>query len=103
MRNRIDQLEIDIIGWKHDCQARDHKIEQLEVELKNKDAVRLWNENEKLKEANRILRDGLELQSSLCECGTTTQHFPNGEHRGIDLHDEIEKALEQADKIMEGG
>jgi hypothetical protein len=66
------------------------RIEQLEAELKNKDAVRLWNENEKLKEANRILRDALE---SIIKYEYTDGH----------MKDAVGATLEQADKIMEGG
>lgn len=84
----IGQLETGLIGWKHDCQAKDHKIAQLEADLRNKDAVRLWNENEKLTEANRILREGLEFYVEGTEfsmLGFTAQ-----------------QALKQVDKIMEG-
>jgi hypothetical protein len=98
------------------------RIEQLEGELKNKDAVRLWNENEKLKEANRILREGLEFYA-------TPENFENGVINSIDIvtltktigrivrhysdiptKEEVwvggriaRAALEQADKIMKGG
>jgi hypothetical protein len=48
---------------------------------------------QKLTEANRILRDGLEYYSREERIGTSGPFAPN----------EAKQALEQADKIMEGG
>jgi hypothetical protein len=89
------------------------RIEQLEAELKNKDAVRLWNENEKLKEANRILRDGLRFYSlksnySCVDEGRNymsdykTYELDEETYADVELGTRSKQALEQADKIMEG-
>jgi hypothetical protein len=72
---------------------RKRRIKQIKAELKNKDAVRLWNENEKLKEANRILRDGLGYYANNCAMD---------DFQSDCCGDSARQALEQADKIMEG-
>jgi hypothetical protein len=81
------------------------RIEQLEAELKNKDAVRLWNENEKLKEANRILRDGLNIvKEGLENCDWECRRCDKDPvMTKTDIYKFTVEALEQADKIMEGG
>ena len=120
-QKRIEQLEAEVAEQARLNGIGSEREARLEAELKNKDAVRLWNEcenlkremqqvkhienltrteNQKLRAANEVLRGGLEFQSRYCECGTITEHYSNGEHRGFDLHEEIEKALESADKIM---
>ena len=96
-------------GFKTAYESQQKRIEQLEAEIAELKAespittsINMLDIIEKLRTANEVLRDGLEFQSRYCECGTVTEHYSNGEHRGFDLHEEIEKALESADKIMKG-
>jgi hypothetical protein len=82
-------------------EAQQKRIEQLEAELKNEDAVRLWNENEKLKEANLILRDGLDkLHIKVGSCAYSDSHQWGNVMELV--YRTSKQALEQADKIMEG-
>jgi hypothetical protein len=81
------------------------RIEQLEAELKNRDAVRLWNENEKLKEANRILCEALEFYGNdgpgfICMCEEEVGDGPMSGWVQCDSGDNARTALEQADKII---
>lgn len=67
------------------------EIEQLETELKNKDAVRLWNECEKLRAANQVLRDGLKFYANNCAMD---------DFQSDCCGDAARETLESADKIM---
>lgn len=54
---RNDRLEEDLIGWKHDCHARDVKIEKLEAD------------NKVMREALTAIKESFHIPCSECDGG----------------------------------
>ena len=73
-KKEIFKKTIKVIEYSA-LEAANQRIAELEAELKNKDAVRLWNECEKLREQNRILIDGISeairVEDVLCEANVS--------------------------------
>ncbi len=70
-----DEMQKEIDEWQDKVYHSTRLVEQLQLELKNKDAVRLWNENEKLKALLAKAVEGLK------EVQTRTAHM-DSKHAG---------------------